>query len=129
MLAIGHFIPELANILFYFYPALGTLEIQPFFGSTEKMLALWYLKYLCEDILWLLVMFLLCKLAYQYSFRLFRVCCLYFAYHTFDFIMLIYNFRRSAWIYWVVVGVTLIATALIGFPERKKCGKVVSIEN
>lgn len=128
ILVFGHLQLEFASILGFLFPELQWLEIQPFIASTEKIYILWYIKFMCDDTLWIFVMFLVCKLAYQYSFRLFRVSCVFFVYRLFDLFMLTYNFKRSYWVYWVLLGACIIAVALIAYPE-KKTAKVTSIEN
>lgn len=71
-------------------------------------------------------MFVLCRIAEKYSFRMFTIAGLWFMYHIFDAFMLWYNYRQSEWTYIVAVSLITATTVLLFLPERKT-GQVKSI--
>lgn len=128
-LVFGHAITELATLLGRRFEVLQTMYVHPFWWSREKIAILWYIKFSTEELLWNIVMFVLCKVAFQYSVRLFRVCLVFFAYHFIDMLMFFGDFKRSYNIYIALMGATMIAAALIAFPEKnKKEGNVRAME-
>lgn len=86
----------------------------------------WWLKYVTTDLLFCIVFFVLAKVAAQYSFKLFLIGLIWFLYHVFDFVMLLWNFKTSYWLY-AVTYVAISACIVCLFLSERKQGVVKSL--
>ncbi len=120
---LGHAITELATILGRKFVYLQTLMIKPFWGSKEEIAFLWYIKFMSEELLWCVTMFVLCKISYQYSFRFFTLSCVFFLYHLIDMTMFFYDFKRSYNAYMVLMIMMIAGIIALVWPYKKKCSE------
>lgn len=131
LLILGHYQLETSEILQKKFKRMETMYINPFirksyiFPSPEgtprgKISLLWWIKYVCDDFLWILTFFVSALAAYFYSFRLFRIFCLYFLYHCFDHFMLWYDYRTTHWTYHALNIVSFFCIVVMFLPDKKQ---------
>lgn len=129
LLLIGHIQLETAEVMEKFYPADMNVYINPFWDSGYKFPVChgckpgiqlkWWIKYVCDDLLYIIYSFCIAYVAGKMNRRLFKICGLFFAYHVIDHLLLWYNYRSVGWYYWVI-GIVMIAwTILIIIPNKK----------
>lgn len=83
---------------------------------------------MCEDMLWMIVMFIVCKVSYMFSFQLFRVSLVFTLYKFVDMVMFFLNFKRWENFYLVLLGLCVIAVACILYPGNEKGAVIKSLE-
>jgi hypothetical protein len=127
------FLGEVASILEKIYPGIAFIKVNPwidgdyvFYGDKEGIYLHWFIKYCCNEMQDIIFFFVLAKAAYQFSFKLFLISWVFFGYHVIDAFMLLYNYKTSHWIYWLLNGCIVIGVVLIIRPEKKQ-GKLRSI--
>lgn len=125
LLIFGHFQTSIAARAAKIWPELKTTNIKPFirksyeFPIKEGINVLWWIKYCCEDFLWIITMFCFAKVSYIVSFRLFLVCCVFFIYHLVDGFMLWYDYKTSSGLYWLLDIACFLSVLLLFFPDKK----------
>lgn len=127
VLIIAHLLTEAHSVLYYFYPNVATMRLDLFFtsepmqiyGDGEPGLEFqWYLKMLSENFLLCVTYFVLANIAYRYSLLLFFIACIFFFYHLIDTFLFMYNYKKSASIYWVML-VAMSASVFMLFIKLK----------
>lgn len=102
------------------------LHINPFlsgsyeFYDKKGISAYWWLQLNCIEFLWCTTFFILAKIAYQYSFRLFLVGFIFFLYHLIDWFMLWYDYKTSVLFYWFLNTAVVIAIIVLFLPDKKQ---------
>lgn len=132
LLILGHALLELAELLQRIRPSIVNVYIKPFINYTwphdnRGISLIWWVKYCTDSFLYIIVFFVMARVAAVYSFRLFIICGIWFLYHLFDGFMLWYNYRTSHWLYWVIVAGAALSIGSLFLPE-KRAGKVVSLK-
>lgn len=131
LLIIGHFQLETAEIAERLW--LSGIYVHPFIRSSyhwyddKGVNLLWWIKYVCDDILWIITYLILTLVARKYSYRLFLVCSVFLGYHIFDHFMLWYDYRSSHWLYWLELLTDGICLLLFFIIKDKKTGTIKSI--
>jgi hypothetical protein len=130
LLLIGHIQLETAELLEKFYPADMSVHINPFWDSSYKFPVCygckpgiqlkWWIKYVCDDLLYIIYSFCAAYVAGKMSRRLFKICGLFFGYHVIDHILLWYNYRSVGWYYWILAAVMVFWILFILVPEQKQ---------
>lgn len=125
LLIIGHLLTESGTIVWelnHRKQAYVNPFLSPYYKwhDAKGIDLYWWIKYVFDDVLWCTVFFVLAKVSYQYSFRLFLVGCIWFAYHVFDLAMLWWNFKTSYWLYWVIYGTVILCLFSLFVPEKKQ---------
>lgn len=125
LLITGHLLTEMGSVFYLMYkPTI--YYINPFlsptyeFSNPKGIDLYWWIKYVTEDLLWCVTFFVLAKVAYQYSFRLFMVASIFFAYHVVDGFMLWWNYKTSYWLYWVLYGAVILCILSLFAPEKRQ---------
>lgn len=130
LLMIGHLSTELASGIEYLYKG-EIFYVNPFFDPDYEfpeakdtpdgtINLYWYIKYVTDDFLWCVTFFVMAKIAKMYSFRIFLVSCIFFAYHVFDLFMNVWNFKSYHWLYvgvYIAVGLSILS---LFAPEKKQ---------
>lgn len=132
MLIFGHLLLE-SGALYQMYRKYEQVYINPFKSPTfkwydEKGISLYHWVQLnCIEFLWCITFFVLAKVAYKYSYKLFLVGCVFFVYHVADYFMLWWDYKTSVIFYYFLNGAILIALICLFIPEKKR-GNVVSFD-
>ncbi len=119
-LTVGHLLTEAASFLGNWVPSTRTIILHPFPGTDMEISMLWYVKFMFDDLLWIIVMLVLCKVTYQYSIRLFRACCVFFLYHLIDMVLFMYNYKQFHNFYLLMIMACVIAVVAILYPSKKR---------
>lgn len=135
LLIVGHLLTELHSFIYWLDPKSQYYFVDDWFLKSgfkvKKLNILWYLK-MTEDIL--LVGSILFAGACQafsrdyktylewqrYSFRLYVIWCIYFAYHIFDFLMLFYNYKTSYGLYLIALSLSTLSASFVGFYKKDR---------
>lgn len=131
LLIIGHLQLETSEVLAKVWPGFSSVKVKPFINyqwphDAEGIPLDWWVKYCTDSMLFVIVFFVLCRVAMEYSYRLFRVSAILFVYHLFDHFMLWYNYRTSHWAYWVFIVAVVACVVAMFLPDRR--GKVVHLK-
>lgn len=135
LLIVGHLLTELHSFIYWIandsqYEYVDNWFLKPGF-KVDKLNVLWYFKMVEDTLLLGGVLFAGACQAFsrnyktylewqRYSFRLYVIWCIYFAYHIFDFIMFFYNYKTSYWLYLVVLLLCTISASFVGFYKKDK---------
>jgi hypothetical protein len=126
ILILGHLLTEASIVLELTFPYLKTVYIHPFisrsyqFPYPEGINILWWVYYCTQDFLWMTTFFVACIISVQYSFRIFRVCCVFFTYHAVDHFLLWYNYKSGYLAYWLMLLSIVCSIVMIFIPEKKR---------
>lgn len=127
LLIFGHLLTEASTLLEYFFPDVANQKVNPwldksyvFYGDKEGIPLKWFIKYLTDDVLWVIVFFCLSVIGYQYSYRMFLVGCVFFVYHLFDTFMLLYNYKTFKWLHWAWIIAVIVSIIFVLLPEKKQ---------
>lgn len=125
LLIFGHLLLESGAAL-QIYNDYRRIYINPFFSPTYE----WYdpkgisyyhwVQMNCVEFLWCVTFFVLAKVAYQYSYRLFRVGCIFFLYHIIDWFMMWWDYKTSNLFYYYLNGAIIISIIAMLVPEKKQ---------
>lgn len=116
---------ELGSVLYLIYRPL-VWKIDPFlspsyeFPGGEGIDLYWWVKWVTDDMLWCITFFVMAKVAYQVSYRLFLVAWTFFCYHVIDHFMLWWNYKTSYWLYWFLAAAIVATICLLFAPEKKQ---------
>lgn len=132
LLILAHLLNELSPLAQRVDSSLKDVYVDPFINyhwphDERGINILWWIKYCTDDFSWIIVMFVLCRVAAKYSFRMFTIAGLWFLYHIIDAFMLWYNYRTGHYVYWILVPVIAGCIVALFIPERKT-GQVKSMK-
>jgi len=98
-----------AVLLYWLSPSWCLKKVDPFLcpGYHNPMVAVWYVKYICNDIELLLLSYAFCKVCTRLSDYLFLVSVIFFIYHVIDVVMFVWNFKRYDLLYFDLMWTTL----------------------
>lgn len=131
ILIVGHLLTETGTLM-YLINDYNPIYVHPFLSPNYQwhdpkgIDLFWFAKYMSEDFLLCIIFFVMARIAYQYSFRLFLIGVIFFFYHVFDLWMLLWNFKTSYWLYMVLYVVIILCIVSLFAPEKKQ-GIVKSI--
>lgn len=122
LLIIGHILTELHSFIFKVYPQTYSLEYDLFLSPSYKMKInfLWYIKMVFDNLLILIVFFVLAKIALSYSRGLFYVVVIYIFYHIADFLSFVWDYKSSHGIYWFLLACTTASVLTVIFYHYHK---------
>ena len=134
LLIVSHLLTELHTFIMWLNPKsvtsyVGDWFLKPRF-KIESLSILWYFKMVEDSLLLTSIIFAGACQAFsknyetylkwqRYSFRLYLIWVIYFAYHCFDLAMFIYNYKTSYWLYVTVLTIITLAAVGVGFVHRR----------
>lgn len=132
LLIFGHLLLE-SGALLQMYNDYRLAYVDPFLSSDYQ----WYdkngisiyhwVQMNCVEFLWCVTFFVLTKVAYQYSFRLFLVGSVFFLYHVIDWFMLWWDYKTSNLFYYFLNGAIILAILSL-FVREKRQGILKSLQ-
>ncbi len=129
LLILSHALTEVHSLILFLWPETEHISIDWFWSPTYHMdlNILWYIKMSMDDICWCTTFFVMAKIAYRYSFKLFLIACIFFGYHVIDTVLFWYNYKSSYFVYYFLLGMVIISVLILILPMRKKTGKYKSL--
>jgi hypothetical protein len=127
LLIFGHVLTEVASVLTRIWPEAMNQKVNLFWRGGFDMELYWYIKMSADDLLFTISFFVMSKIAYQYSFRLFLVCVVFFVYHLIDSLMFWYDFKTSHWFYWTMIVSVICTVMFLILPVEKIRSKYKSL--
>lgn len=125
ILGAGHLLTE-AGTVSYKLSGGEPVYVNPFLSPSYKWYdpkgidLHWFIKYVTTDFLFCLAFFVLAKVAYRFSFRLFLVGFIWFVYHCIDLFMLWWDFKTSYWLYIVMYAAVTGTIISLFVPEKQQ---------
>lgn len=113
---------ELHSVLYAFYPTLMKTRVDIFLisdpmqiyfnkdGSPEGIPGLelrWYIKFMCDDLFLASAFFCSAMIAFRVSVAVFFLFAILFLYQMIDIFLFMYNYKKSAGTYWIILAVIL----------------------
>lgn len=132
LLIFGHILLE-AGALYQIYKDYETIKVKPFLSARyhwydpEGISVYHWLQMNCIEFLWCTTFFVLARVSYKYSYKLFLICCVFFLYHVVDYFLLWYDYKTSYLFYWFLNGAIIAAVGALFVPDKKK-GNLVAFE-
>lgn len=116
-----HFIAEAHGFIWDFWPQIDDVKLDLFWSSSFKMkLSLhWWLKDLGDDAFMIVVFYLMARIAYQYSIKLYFICLIYMLYHIADALCFMYNYKQDRAVYWALFYSSALAVLILIWPNEK----------
>lgn len=131
MLLIGHVLTESYIVFWRIWPWLAKTNADNLFidkSAKPGVTILWFIKIMCDGLLWCTVFYVMAQMAKNYSRKLFLMACLFFAYHCFDLFMHVYNFASARWLYIVMLAIDAVALGLVIWPINERVFKYKSLD-
>ena len=134
LLIVGHLFTEMHTIVMWLDPESITYWVDDWFikpeFKVEHLSVLWFSKMLEDSFLLVVLLFAGACQAYshnyktylewqRYSLRLYVIWMIYFAYHCFDTISFLYNYKTSYVAYAIALGGCTLAASFVGFYKVK----------
>jgi hypothetical protein len=130
LLIVGHFQTSISARIVKIWPELSTKYIKPvinppkgksfdWYRQSGGINILWWLKYNCEEFLWVIVFYCFAMIARLVSFRVFMICCVFFIYHLIDWFCLWYDYKTSSLSHWGLDIFCLVSVICLFFREQK----------
>ncbi len=135
LLVIGHLLTESHTFIYWLWPESKDYYVDDWFLKpsfrVDRISILWFSKMVEDSLLLVVLLFAgVCQahsrnyktyLEWQrFSLRLYVIWGVYFAYHVFDFISLLYNYKTSYITYMIMLGLCTVCALFIGFYKSKK---------
>lgn len=130
LLVIAHLLTNLNCLLAWIWPWMDYKTVDWFLSPSYhlQMVITWYVKFATTDLMWIVVFYVLAKIAYSYSPRLFLVSVIFFCYHCIDAFLFWWNFRKSHYIYFVMLWAASFSIFSIVYPfTHEKIAKIKSL--
>lgn len=134
LLVVSHLLTELHTIIMWANPATSTMYVDNWFLKPgfviDHLSILWYFKMIEDTLLLAAIIYAGACQAHtttyesflqwqRYSFRLYLIWIIYFLYHAFDFMMFMYNYKTTYWLYIAALSLSTAATLIIAFSGKK----------
>lgn len=121
LLIIAHVLTEVHGFAWDLWPEINAINLDLFWSSSFKLkISLhWWIKYLCDDFFIVICFFVMAKISYQYSVRIYMICLVYFLYHIADSICFMYNYKQDRTIYSILLYCSIASTLILISPEKK----------
>lgn len=131
VLIVVHLLTELHSILYAIDPKAANSEVDLFLSPQFqfKLTVQWYFKMMFDDLLIVILCFLLANSYKNYSFVLHLIAIIYAFYHIIDLFLFFWNYKRTVAVYWFLGSASTIGVVLL-FIKRlypPKGGKVKSM--
>lgn len=123
LLIAGHIMTELHGFAFRLWPEINSLKVDLFWSSTyhnKEVSVQWYIKMLLDDFLYVILLFVMAKIALEYSVKLYLICIIYMLYHVADILNFMYNYKQSWNNYLALLYFSTAATVILILPAREK---------
>lgn len=118
LLVCGHLFTEVSAILVKIWPEVMSKKVNLFYTGGYEMEYWWYIYFSSQDLLWVITYFVLARVSYQYSIKLFMIACVFALYHTIDGYMFWYNYKQSHWLYWALMASVILCILLLIIPFK-----------
>lgn len=121
VLLFSTILTEFHTFLIELYPNEAKKEYNLFLQphGTFSLQLDWWLKSLTETLYLLLLSFAFTRFREGFSRRFYLILYTYIAYHVFDFISFLYNFKHYHRLYWIALSILTISQLFIIFTKRK----------
>lgn len=135
LLIISHLLTELHTFIYWIDPNSQYKYVDNWFLQSgfkiQKLNILWYLKMIEDSLLVAAILFASATQSFshnynnylewqRYSLRLYIIWCIYFAYHCFDLLSFLYNYKTTYWLYVLVLSLCTVSSSFIAFHRVKK---------
>lgn len=101
--------------------------VHPFWFTEEPIRVHWYFKFLSEDLLMMILFFVIARLAKFISYRFYLFGMIATTYKFIDLLMFFANFKRWENGYTIMIGLAFIATGLILYPKKESLAPIKSM--
>lgn len=135
MLLVSTLLTELHSFAMSYYPKVLNMQVdfflyKSFFNiEVQKMSPIWYLKMLTENLLYLVLFFIVTQLEKGFSIKMFYIFSINFVYHSFDFVSFIWNYKSTYQLHWAVLGlITALQLLIIFVVANKNKSKYIIME-
>lgn len=134
LLVGSHLLTELHTFLMWINPSTATMYVDGWFlqrgFKVDHLSILWYFKMVEDALLAASILFSGACQSYtnsyetylqwqRYSFRLYIIWLIYFAYHVFDLVMFMYNYKTTYWLYVVVLSFSTASALFVSTGNKK----------
>lgn len=102
---LGHLFDYVPILLYWISPNLSEKELHPFIGSDMAISPLWYIKHLGDNLLWIIVFFVFCRISQGVRYYINLVFLLY---HIVDFCLYLWNYKQSYGVYLNLLGLLIL---------------------
>lgn len=128
LILLSRVVSYLSVWLYIAFPTWSNKIVDPFLFAHQPMPICWLIKYSSDDIAWLLVSFVMCKMSAMISNFLFIVCVIMFGWQIIDATMFWVNFKRGHIVYLDMIWISLcmVYTAIKGY-KPETIAKIKSI--
>lgn len=121
-LIVGHFMTELHAFLFKLFPQINTIKKDLFWSrdyhNTDVSIQ-WFLKMLLDDSLYVVILYLMARIALEFSVKLYLICIVYMLYHVADMINFMYNYKQDWNNYLALLYFSTFATLILIAPHNE----------
>lgn len=130
LLFLGIMCCNISSVIYVFWPETAKIEYILWLdkGHKQKLSVLWYifeLSNILNDFIWT---FVLSKVAYKVSYRLFHVSLVFMAYRVTQFYFYVWNRNTTVWSNYIVYLFMALVLIYIFLPERQ-LGKYRDIDD
>lgn len=102
---VGHLFTYFPILFYWISPTLLNKQIQPFFGSEMEITPLWFLHDLSNNLLWIIVFFVFCRISQGVRYY---VSLIFLLYHLIDFCLYLWNYKQSYGVYLNLLGLLIL---------------------
>jgi hypothetical protein len=129
LLIIGHSLCESYGLLNVWMTNLKTINFDLFISpSYKKQMSLYYyIKMPCDDMLFMLLCFIIAYIGKQFSIKIYYLGLLYFFYHFIDMIFFWWDFKTNHLLYYIMLGVLVATTGILMYPFKEAKGMYRSL--
>ena len=131
VLIIAHLLTELHSLVYALNPKTAETEVDLFLSPSFqfKLSIQWYLKMMFDDVLVVVLCFLLANAWKNYSRALYWIATIYAYYHIIDLYLFYWNYKRTVAVYWFMGLAAAIAIIILCIRKLygPKGGKVRSM--
>lgn len=126
MLVISTALTELHSFVMAAYPETLNMQMDLFLRYTlfgvevQKMTPIWFFKMLTENLLYLVIFFVISQLRAGFSQKMFYIFCINVLYHSFDFVSFVWNYKSNYYSYWAMMALITVSQLMIIFTKPKK---------
>lgn len=127
LLLFGTLLTETHSFILLIKPEVQNVELSLFLNYYYEISVLWYFKMLFDNLLFLIVFFVITQLERGFTVRFLYIAMINFGYHIFDFGSFIWNFKKDHNAYWLALTIITVWELKIIFGKEKS--KLVNIRD